>query len=282
MRVRSVADTARGRVADLLMDHEKKQNDLAVALGISNGALSRFMSGKTDTITNDNIVGIAKFFDVSTDYLLGLTDVSFRNNVDISRLGLSTEAAKALLTGKVNMDVLNLMLENKRFGNLTHMLVRYFDEDLSAGIAARNEQYKMLRMMTLQSKMPGAVEAARDIEAMNEPENFADENALQMRFLALIRELKEAAGEKKNEAAKVVTHETMDRFANEINLPDLMSASTENAQDPAQMIVSAIMGAYDSAGYLSEETRNELQAVLMKVMLETMQNAALKNENIQA
>lgn len=276
MRVRSVADTVRGRIADLLMDHDKKQNDLAVALEISNSALSRFMSGKTDTITNDNIVGIAKFFSVSADYLLGLTEVSFRNNVDISRLGLSTEAVKSILTCKVNTDVLNLMLENKRFCNLTHMLVRYFDEDLSAGIAARNEQYKMLRMMTLQSKMPGAVEAARDIEALNEPENFADENALQMRFLAMIRELKEAAGEKKSETAKVVTHETMNRFANEINLPDFMSASTENVQDPTQMIVSAIMGAYDSAGYLSEETRSELQGVLMKVMVETMQNAAEK------
>lgn len=44
------------------------------------------------------------------------------------------------------------------------------------------------------------------------------------------------------------------------------------------MIVSAIMGAYDSAGYLSVETRNELQNVLMKVMMETMQSAAKKGQ----
>lgn len=278
MRVRSVADTVRGRVSDLLMDHEKTQSDLAAVLRISNGALSRFMSGKTDTITNDNIVGIANFFGVSADYLLGLTEISFRKNVDVAELGLSTEAARVLMSSKVNMDVLNLMLENKRFGNLTHMLVRYFDDDLSAGIAARNEQYKMLRMMTLQTNAPGAVDVSRDIEAMHEPENQSDESALQMRFLSLIRELKEAAGEKKNEEAKSVTHEVMDRFRNEIKLGNVMSDNNSPIQDPSQMIVSAIMGAYDSAGYLSVETRNELQNVLMKVMMETMQSAAKKGQ----
>ena len=38
---------------------------------------------------------------------------------DIAELGLSVEAAKNLYTGRVNTEVVNLLLENARFAELT-------------------------------------------------------------------------------------------------------------------------------------------------------------------
>ncbi len=57
---------------------------------------------------------IAKEFEVSTDFLLGVTDIPDRMNYDIAELGLSVQAAKNLYTGKVNAEVVNRLLENKK------------------------------------------------------------------------------------------------------------------------------------------------------------------------
>ena len=56
---------------------------------MSEGSLRRFISGKTDKLGDENIIRIARAFDVSTDFLLGEVDEPDRKNYDISELGLS-------------------------------------------------------------------------------------------------------------------------------------------------------------------------------------------------
>lgn len=46
---------------------------LGKIIDVSDMAISRWENDKTD-ITSDNLVKVAKFFGVSTDYLLGLED----------------------------------------------------------------------------------------------------------------------------------------------------------------------------------------------------------------
>ena len=69
---------------------------------------------------------IARLFNVSTDFLLGETNIPDRKNYDIAELGLSVEAAKNLYTGRVNTEVVNLLLENARFAELTYRIAQYF------------------------------------------------------------------------------------------------------------------------------------------------------------
>ena len=47
--------------------------DLSNRIGISNATISRWETGVND-ITSDNLIVLAKFFGVSTDYLLGIKD----------------------------------------------------------------------------------------------------------------------------------------------------------------------------------------------------------------
>ncbi len=49
---------------------------------------------------------------MSTDFLLGETNIPDRKNYDIAELGLSVEAARNLYTGRVNTEVVNLSQEN--------------------------------------------------------------------------------------------------------------------------------------------------------------------------
>ena len=85
---------------------------------------------------------------MSTDFLLGETNITDRKNYDIAELGLSVEAAKNLYTGRVNAEVVNLLLENTRFAELTYRIAQYFDDTFASGIAAQNA------MLTTLSTLP--------------------------------------------------------------------------------------------------------------------------------
>ena len=101
--------TIRDRIKDLMKSKKMTQAELAVRIGMSESTLSRFISGSTDKIGNENIIRIARVFNVSTDFLLGEVDIPDRMNYDISELGLSVQAARNLYTHKVNPQIVNAL-----------------------------------------------------------------------------------------------------------------------------------------------------------------------------
>ena len=94
------------RLADLMKEHNISQPELAKEIGCSKSTISRFISGAKETLTHEQVLKIARLFNVSTDFLLGETNIPDRKNYDIAELGLSVEAAKNLYTGRVNAEVL--------------------------------------------------------------------------------------------------------------------------------------------------------------------------------
>ena len=90
------------RLADLMKERNISQPELAKELGCSKSTISRFISGAKGTLTHEQVLKIARLFNVSTDFLLGETNIPDRKNYDIAELGLSIEAAKNLYTGRVN------------------------------------------------------------------------------------------------------------------------------------------------------------------------------------
>ena len=90
------------RLADLMKKHNISQPELAKEIGCSKSTISRFISGAKGTLTHQQVLKIARLFNVSTDFLLGETNIPDRKNYDIAELGLSVEAAKNLYTGRVN------------------------------------------------------------------------------------------------------------------------------------------------------------------------------------
>ena len=129
--------TIRDRIKDLMKSKKMTQAELAVRIGTAESTLSRFLRGDTDKLGNENIIRIARVFNVSTDFLLGEVDVPDRMNYDISELGLSVQAARNLYTHKVNPQVVNALLENPEFANTTNLISRYLDDELAKGFARR-------------------------------------------------------------------------------------------------------------------------------------------------
>ena len=98
------------RISDLCNGNHITQKELAEKIGVSASQLSRIVSGETRTVSSDILIGVAKEFKVSTDYILGLSTVSVRKSYDISELGLSEGAVRGLVTGAVDVQILNRLL----------------------------------------------------------------------------------------------------------------------------------------------------------------------------
>ncbi len=62
------------RIRDLREDRDLRQKDLAAVLQCTQVSYSHYELGKRD-IPTDVLIKLAAFYNTSTDYLLGLTDV---------------------------------------------------------------------------------------------------------------------------------------------------------------------------------------------------------------
>lgn len=61
------------RLRDLREDHDLTQKQIAKILSFTNSAYAKIERGE-HALTADVLVTLSNFYDVSTDYLLGLTD----------------------------------------------------------------------------------------------------------------------------------------------------------------------------------------------------------------
>ncbi len=74
--------TIKNRIRDLREDRDLRQIDVADATGIDQKTLSNYETGKTNP-DSYSIMKLADFFKVSTDYLLGYSDLNILNKKDI-------------------------------------------------------------------------------------------------------------------------------------------------------------------------------------------------------
>ena len=168
------ADT-RNRLLDLCKSRKISQSQLAGVIGVDRSALSRFFSGKTDSLSHEHVIAIANYFNVTTDFLLGETDDPGRINYDIGELGLTVKAAECLYTRKVDPVVLCKLLEHERCGELMHEIGLYLDETMAAGIAAQNQLFNSLSNLLRghaaehPEDKSAAEDAAQTVLAMRQP-----------------------------------------------------------------------------------------------------------------
>lgn len=179
----------RERLQDLMKREKMTQAQLSKRIDVAESTLSRFISGKTDKLSDENITRIAKVFNVSTDFLLGVVDEPDRKNYDISELGLTTAAAKNLYTDKVNTEVLNLLLTNPHFAESTYLISRYLNEELAVGFAAQNQIYDSIAEI-----VSGNAQVVHDIKSLKTPIYQADVSAIQKQFMMAVKEIKTETG----------------------------------------------------------------------------------------
>lgn len=109
------------RLRTLFADTGRTQQELADYLGLkSRQSITAYVDG-TSSPPWQTIAKIANFFDVPSDYLLGLSDVK-SYDADLQAVckytGLSSGAVQELKTHRVDIEILNFMLENAIIGGV--------------------------------------------------------------------------------------------------------------------------------------------------------------------
>lgn len=171
--------------------YKVSQTDLALKIGCGDSLLSRFLTGKTDKLGDENIIRIARAFNVSTDFLLGITNVPDKKNYAIDELGLSAQAARNLYAGKANAQVVNYLLESPRFLDLTYILEQYFNDTVAAGYAAQNQLYTTISSLTRKTvKTEAGEQTARDIAHLRTSVYQADLATIENQFMLAVKEVK--------------------------------------------------------------------------------------------
>ena len=134
----------RQRVQELLKKHDMNAEDLAKLLGVSTDTVRRMLKASeggedgSPKVSVDAIVKMARYFNVSTDFLLGITNMPDPMNYPVEQFRLTEGAAKAILSRRVHMDMLNRLLENIQFGQLTYTMYYATEPNQTAGITSRN------------------------------------------------------------------------------------------------------------------------------------------------
>lgn len=266
--------TVRERLADLMKYHKVSQTDLALKIGCGDSLLSRFLTGKTDKIGDENIIRIARVFNVSTDFLLGVTNVPDRKNYEIDELGLSTQAARNLYTGKVNTQVVNRLLESPRFAELTYILEQYFDDTLAAGYAAQNQMYATLSSLTRKSvKSDAANQAARKILQMRTPVYQADLATIENQFMLAVKEVKKEIGND-YAAAQALTAAVAEKMFTELTKGQDM----ENPKVTPEQVTELIIGSVAGMEGVDQEALDKLDQALAGFMQTTLDQAAAQEK----
>jgi transcriptional regulator with XRE-family HTH domain len=126
------------RIKELREQRDIKQEKLAEILNINKATLSRIERGETKTVGSDILMALAEHFNVSVDFLVGFTCVPDPKNYSVEALGLSSDGAKAMISRKVHMEIVNRLLENPEFCQLTYTMHYALEPNRMAGISSAN------------------------------------------------------------------------------------------------------------------------------------------------
>ena len=252
----------RKRIVDVMRERKMTQRELALRIDVNESTISRFLSGKTEKLSEESVIRIARVFNVSTDFILGTTVIPDKKNYDISELGLSVEAAKNLYTGKVNNDVVNRLLENPRFAMVTYMIAQYMDDTLARGYAAQNQMFATVGSLLLgQNQAPEAVQAARTANAMKIPAYQADQTTIQNTFMTVVKEIKKEAGSDLV-AAKAISKEATEKMFAELTKGQDML----NPTITPEAVVDAITGSISGVDGVNQEALDNFNKALLGLM----------------
>ena len=263
----------RQRIQDLIKDSSITQAELAGIIGLSESAFSRYLKGQTEMLGDGYIIKIAKQFNVSTDFLLGETNIPDRKNYDIEELGISAEAAKLLYTGRLDSRVLNLLLENPHFPQLLALLARYQKEIVRSGIAAMNQQLTFINSLLLAQaeSVPdsagAATQLAADLKGVRMPVINADTTAIQNLFMLIVRDIKEQ-GETIAADSNAVTVQVLQRLREELS-------KGQDSLDLRKITAEDLTGAVMRAVSIADIPEDALQGLgsAFKTVLDEMRNS---------
>lgn len=141
--------TIQERLKDLRVERSLTLEQLSAETGISKSALGKYEADDFKDISPFSMVELAKFYSVSTDYLLGLTEQKNHPNTELDALHLGDDAIEVLRTGKFNHRLLSELICHKDFQRFMLDAEIYVDRIADMRINDMNTVLEAVRQMAL-------------------------------------------------------------------------------------------------------------------------------------
>lgn len=147
--------TIQERLKDLRVEKHLTLEQLSDVTGISKSALGKYEADDFKDISPFSIATLAKFYGVSTDYLLGLTETKNHPNTDLHDLHLGDDMIDLLKSGKLNNRLLSEMALHKDFQRLMVDIEIFVDRIADMRINDMNTMLESSRQKIMQQYHPG-------------------------------------------------------------------------------------------------------------------------------
>lgn len=261
------------RLIELRKTHGyKSQQQLVDALDgfIDKATYSRIESGATRTINNELLVKLSTLYNVSTDYILGISNFPEKTYFDIKELGLSIEAAQNLYSGKVDSRVINELLINEKFAIATKMMATYFSNSVVNLLLTQNSlldfSYQLLAEYTDSGALPNDDDMKilkKNLKAAKLPAHQVELDRINRQLSAAVREIKQKITSEVTDIStdtETLNYEILNTVKSQVaSHPDIASLP-EDAK--ADIITNAIMKGIAVDPSISDEKLSELEPAI--------------------
>ena len=144
------------RLKDLRTERNLILEQLSEATGISRAALGKYEADDFKDISPFSIAALAKFYGVSADYLMGLTERKNHPNTELDALHLGDDAIEVLKAGQFNHRLLSELICHKDFQRLMLDAEIYVDRIADMRINDMNTVLEAVRQMVLSKREDSA------------------------------------------------------------------------------------------------------------------------------
>jgi transcriptional regulator with XRE-family HTH domain len=264
------------RIGDLRIEAGKTKKEVSEQTGIQQSQLSRMENDENKNISHKDIITLAKYYNVTTDYLLGVSDIRFRKDVELEELGLSHKALLRLMSGKVNTELLSRIIENRYFIQFMDVAEAYFEGAHDEGLLSRNQLIDLATsdISDFIKQVPGKLnEGRKDIRQLNAQKvsgNEADLEKLRTIFFKMMKEVKEEYAQSQED----ITLADMRKQIQQIH-QQAMEAQQQNMLDASTM--ADITASMLASANLDERTIDSFK----KFMTEVFDQTAEQTKKIQ-
>ena len=244
----------RERIVDLKRKTNVNNKTIAEKTGVSESLLSRIESGKQQTVSDDAVLKLSSFFGVSTDFLLGRTNEPDKKNYTIEELGLSTQAARNLYIGSVDVNVVNRLLAEPEFATLTLMIADYFDDTYATVHATQNQIHQCTAELFSRiaredsQRRQKATSLSKQARAQCTPLYKTELAQMATQFEKTLKAIKKELPDKASEA-KTMTKQAFDHMVEELtkngNAVDILSVKPEQIAESLCAYASVMEGVTD-------------------------------------
>ena len=181
------------RLKDLRTECGLTLEQLSEATGISRAALGKYEADDFKDISPFSIAALAKFYRVSADYLMGLTEIKNHSNTELDALNLGDDAIEVLKTGQFNHRLLSELICHKDFQRLMLDAEIYVDRIADMRINDMNAVLEAVRQMVLAKREDSANDLyLRTLELAQVPEEEYFGHVVADDLTGILRDIREA------------------------------------------------------------------------------------------